>query len=199
MKQWIFEKVQLAGFNGQPEWVLKISSLSQLFDYYKKTRPTLIREAIDNLMDTTGRHAQRDHFTNTLTWATAALSSMKAEGKDHGPSFIESLNELLIRVDKNQIRALTEGQTLYLRDIGSYSTDDGTMYRVLDSYSSDELKFPASQVRVIQWPGGKHWYAKVGDADVVVDGEQKWETKRQAEAMAKTFILRTWEPPVSVN
>jgi len=27
-----------------------------------------------------------------------------------------------------------------------------------------------------QWPGGKHWYCKVGGRDMVIDGNQKWKT-----------------------
>jgi hypothetical protein len=31
------------------------------------------------------------------------------------------------------------------------------------------------------WEGGKHWYIRVGEVDVVVDGEVKWPTKALAE------------------
>lgn len=45
------------------------------------------------------------------------------------------------------------------------------------------------EVRYLQWPNGKHWYAKIGNDDVVdAQGNQKWSTKKEAEKAAEWFL-----------
>jgi hypothetical protein len=43
-------------------------------------------------------------------------------------------------------------------------------------------------VRFIQWPGGTHWYAKLGNIDIVSEcGNQKWNDKYYAMEVAKKW------------
>ena len=40
---------------------------------------------------------------------------------------------------------------------------------------------------------GEHYYAKIGKLDVVDEqGNQKWNTKREAEAAARWYIEKYW-------
>ena len=48
-------------------------------------------------------------------------------------------------------------------------------------------------VKFIMWNGGKHWYAKIGKLDVVVNGIQKWNTKEEATKAAKQYINENWK------
>lgn len=58
----------------------------------------------------------------------------------------------------------------------------------------DEIMYPVSEfdperVRYIQWEGGKHWYAKVDQYDVVDQyGNQKWDTKEEAEKAVRRYL-----------
>lgn len=186
---WTFEKVRLKGFNFvASEWMLKITSLPQLWEYYAKTRPSMIGDAFEDFKKATSRLVQRDHFTNHVTIASYLL----AEAKDC--SFVESIARLMTRVERNQIDSLARGKVLYIREIGSYVDDDGTHYDVLDSYEAPELLFPEANIRLIQWPNGKHWYAKIGNIDVVVDDEQKWNTKSDAKKAALRYLRENWKP-----
>lgn len=49
-------------------------------------------------------------------------------------------------------------------------------------------KYTEKDIRIIVWREGTHYYAKVGNCDVVVEGEQKWETRDMALMKAKFFI-----------
>jgi len=56
----------------------------------------------------------------------------------------------------------------------------------------EELEFPYEynfeDVRFIQWPGGRHWYAKLGSIDIVDKyGNQKWNDKYYAIEVAKKW------------
>ena len=57
----------------------------------------------------------------------------------------------------------------------------------------DEDKPTMDDVRFIVWAGGEHFYAKIGKLDVVDEqGNQKWNTKREAEAAARWYIEKNW-------
>lgn len=69
---------------------------------------------------------------------------------------------------------------------------------IVDTVEKEELVFPdddynIEQVKYIQWDGGKHWYAKIHNEDIVVDGEQKWNTKIEAEEAVKKFFRNNYE------
>ena len=46
---------------------------------------------------------------------------------------------------------------------------------------------PGAKIKVSQWPGGTHFYARVGDEDVVENGRNKWFDAGSAERAAKRF------------
>lgn len=46
-----------------------------------------------------------------------------------------------------------------------------------------------NDARFIQWEGGWHWYVKLNKEDVVDElGNQKWNTKKEAEEATKWYI-----------
>lgn len=52
----------------------------------------------------------------------------------------------------------------------------------------ERTKYTLDDIKVKRWEGGAHWYAKVGNMDVVIDGEQKWGAKWKAQEMAERFL-----------
>lgn len=69
-----------------------------------------------------------------------------------------------------------------------HNKKDVKIYKIV---KNEEFEFPfdgEGNIRVMQWPGGNHWYAKIGNQDVVIDGEQKWYSRNKAIKMAKEFI-----------
>ena len=193
---WTFEQVRLRGFGKDfpSEWVLKITSLQQLFEYYVLTKPTIIQEAFKDFLETTSKEVQRDHFTNPITSAAVMLAQIEFNSGGKDRSFIDALTDLLSKVERNQMSSLAKGEILYIRNIGSYVPEDGTRYDILQYFESDKLVFPQSSVRFIQWDGGTHWYAKIGNTDIVVDGEQKWDSKKEAQSAVQKYLTEVWKP-----
>lgn len=52
------------------------------------------------------------------------------------------------------------------------------------------LCFVQDDIRIIQWPGGDHYYAKIGDEDVVWENKQKWNSRSEAMKAAKRFLKK---------
>ena len=50
-------------------------------------------------------------------------------------------------------------------------------------------KLHIDKPRFIQWRGKKHWYCKIGNMDVVVDGKQSWNTKDKAKLAFKKWKI----------
>ena len=63
--------------------------------------------------------------------------------------------------------------------------------KILEYCERDKFIFPIQgekDIRIIKWDGGKHFYAKIGNEDVVIDNEQKWNTKERAREMALQYL-----------
>jgi hypothetical protein len=72
---------------------------------------------------------------------------------------------------------------------------DDRWSEVVDTVEKDVLTYPEeerptiSDVRVIQWKGGEHYYAKIGKLDVLDEfGNQKWSSEEEALDAAEWFI-----------
>ena len=63
---------------------------------------------------------------------------------------------------------------------------------VLDTIAKDNNIFPCmteKDIRIIHWKDGKHYYAKIGNKDVIdADGEQKWNTRKEARYWANKYF-----------
>ena len=63
---------------------------------------------------------------------------------------------------------------------------------IVTRYETNEFKFPKyfeTDIKIMQWQGGKHWYAKIGSIDVVDEfGNQKWSSYSTAKEVAQKYL-----------
>jgi len=61
---------------------------------------------------------------------------------------------------------------------------------LLETFEKEDTEFPKvneyseKDISVKKWDGGTHYYARVGDWDVEIDGKRKWNTYEYAYQMA---------------
>ena len=110
-------------------------------------------------------------------------------------SWIELANDMVVQVYYNRIKSFNKGTTLMYRRDSLVSTPlIEKIHNIIETKYISKIEFPIlerpteNDINIINWPGGKHYYAKVGNYDVVVNGVQKWNTKYEAREAAKTFI-----------
>ena len=163
-------------------WYLRIANSLEAMEYGLTGRKPLVESAFKNYFDVAGNKLK--HFTNR----TAVVANMKAEMKN--TSVIEELGNFETLILRNIFHLLDEGYIVYVNSNGGYMMDDGDKnYETLETLESDRMIFPSNhKISITQWEGGKHWYAKVGNTEVVVDGERKWNTYEYAEKMANKFL-----------
>lgn len=70
-----------------------------------------------------------------------------------------------------------------------------TQHEICECVFMDNLVYPSMRkatiddVRIIQWQGGKHYYAKIGNHDVIdAKSNQKWNSEKEAKEAALWYI-----------
>ena len=89
---------------------------------------------------------------------------------------------------------LRDGALLAWQNMFSLAPISG--YKYLKTITKDTLKFPETSytekdIKITQWKGGTHYYAKVGSTEIEHNGEKKFNTYEEANKYAKKFIKET--------
>ncbi len=160
-----------------PYWMILVSTTGELIEWY--VEQTIVKSAVFDLFNrvAVGRHAS----TNI-----AALYEQGFHSYSGVEDLAQQLSDLVFRP---KAKALENGPILINAE-GGFCNYLPTYHEVTASVERDEMVWPEIQgdVRFLQWENGKHWYAKVGPHDVIVDGHAKWNTRRQAEKAVSKFL-----------
>lgn len=154
-------------------WMFDIRTIDELFDYLDNVRAPRARAELAEAM----KYAQGLSHANivALLAETKGITVMEAQ---------LTLNQQIMR---GMEKVLFEDKQIFVNGVGGYfPAHKGT--KVHESKDIDVWALPKEQPRFIQWTGGEHWYAKIGDEDIVVDGNQKWNTKAEAEKAAAKYL-----------
>jgi len=160
-------------------WVLKVSSLLELMNYHMCQS-----HAAEAFLDYSAVVSKKQkHFANDRAQTAQIFAELK------GTAVIKELCNMGAKSFEAQCKGLEAKGVIYIQHTGGWMTWDEENVWEEEEWSRDHLIFPDSdEIRVLQWPGGEHWYAKIGAVDVVIDGEQKWNTFNEADTAAKRFV-----------
>jgi len=195
MKKYTFVKIKYKGF-GDWGWWLKIENWLQLYDWYMEVQARIVGWGVLNFLASKEFHyliSDKPHKKNHYNTAYGQILLFEAKkqfalGKKVGLiSLIEFLSKTLL---EDKTKQLNKGIILYINKAGGYSPECKS-FEEIDFVKKDECIFPEcteNDIKILQWDGGKHWYAKLGGTDVVVDGKQKWKTYDQAKNSAIEFL-----------
>jgi hypothetical protein len=135
------------------------------------------------------------HPTNEIASAIEIISAIKY--KPSPMAFFNTGNEMLQTAINQRLKEIEKGKTIYLENGVREFGFSPMHYEIIEEYYSNELVYPdfliptLDDVKYVQWTGGYHWYAKVNKEDVVDEiGNQKWNTKKEAEEAAKWYIAK---------
>lgn len=158
---------------------------------------SIIHTANMNLGDTTKRFFFGSHPNNYYDLAFNSLTLLPVEGKDE--FYVWEIADKLQKLATDpRIDMFNKGYKIMIPSNGIVTVIFSPDGEIIEEFESDKIEFPIikkpsyKDVRIMQWPGGKHWYAKIGNIDVVVDGEQKWNSHREAELAAQKYIKENY-------
>ena len=168
------------------DWLLVIDNIIDLFDYHKNFLESQIPNAWDNLYKVQQHKA---HLNSNLS----ILINFEAEHYNNKKSFIELTGVVSEKIFQTKKEAIDKYGKIYISKIGGFFPHSKDI-EVLDEFESNSVIFPnysEEDIRVKQWENGTHWYAYVGDFQVITEKDvRKWDSKLEALKEAKYYLYK---------
>jgi len=165
------------------EWFFMAKDFLDIFHIHEKIYPTLLEEAVHDIVE--DRKMKR-HFRTHLGNAVSTLAKLNETSP-----LVTELPNLVSKIRNGQYKILADYGHVLIRESGSYMALTSN-YEITEEVVKETLSFPErslTDIRIIQWPNGTHYYAKIGNEDVVdEDGNQKWNTHDEAYEKAIEYF-----------
>lgn len=172
----------------EKHWMLLIETEKELLDFIEIRKRELSRSYFDAKKNTSRKI---HHKSNEQALIEFFFIYKKHKDKETVLDDIMALTGSTSKFIRSYIESFAESRRLLVNSSNGYfpcsNKKDIKIYKIIES---KEYAFPEDLegiIRLSQWPGGTHWYATIGNKDVVVNGEQKWNTRKEALKMAKIF------------
>lgn len=175
-------------------WYLKPEKLEDVIEHFKKFCGREFEQGFNDFKDNVSikkdYNGEKYFYSknhSSSVWRNVVELTMQLTGDN----WLETACSLEERTYKDRIKKFTEGKPIFFTDGLPYAPlKDWPEYD--EEVWKEELEFPYEynfeDVRFIQWPGGTHWYAKLGNIDIISEyGYQKWNDKYYAMEVAKKW------------
>lgn len=186
------QKAMPDGKQPQAFWLFRPHTEEQILEHWQKYASSTIKDGARILAQKIFKGI-KGHFTNDFEQAVETWQTSMGDGLFQSMAHIE--RETL----KNRLRSFRDGRQIHLNHSIQVVTIDSRFSDIVNITERDTLTFPdedkptMSDVRFLVWEGGTHTYAKIGKLDVVdAQGNQKWNTRQEAEAAARWYIEKYW-------
>ena len=154
-------------------WLFDIQNYQDMQEWWDNVRAGKAQKDFQEALDYTKGKAHAN--------VIAQLAEMK------GISLVDALTNMNEALGKGMARTLDDQGRLFINDLGGYFGYTSEI-EVYETKEIDVWALPGQEPRFIQWPCGDHYYAKIGDEDVVVDGRQKWDTLAEAKDAVEKYL-----------
>lgn len=166
-----------------------ISTIEDFAEYHEidfGNKMALIRQHIQDRIIARGPNGDKyvGHATVPLVESFEFYASVKGIHPD------KEVQHIHLAVIQNQLEDLTAGKMLAINDKGGYMSikpdDDFEVIEFVEGF-----KYSKSDIKIKRFLRGNHYYAKIGDIDVIDEyGNGKWNTVERAEEVANKFLLK---------
>lgn len=172
-------------------WYFKPETKEDVDEHWNKYVACEINDGVKEYVDHLKAHAEGTYIGHYTTQWGSLIDTLTTATEQ--PSIVRIMKEET-ELYYNRMRDINAGREIYLSEgLTVFMLTEGYT-EIREHYYSDTLSFPTEKytlddVRYIQWDGGRHWYAKIGKLDIVdSNGNQKWNTKSEAEKAAKEYF-----------
>ena len=186
------------------DWMFVPQSISDIEDFHQNYTLPICNKEVEAIIESVKKYGDNpfckksekkffngDHPTTVFQ---SGLCSLLLISKDQSNVLVKA-NNMVIDVYANRIKSFNDGHVYMYSSDGLISVPFiKSMHTIIEEQYKDIIEFPKinrpsySDIRIIQWPGGRHFYAKIGNEDVVVNGMQKWNSSYEARLAAKSYI-----------
>lgn len=184
---WTF--VLLDKGTGNAGWWLKIRSVPELLEYLELTNSRYSRTFVNMENDKMYKPELATHGPHPNEAGLAMYAWLR--GANRGMSAVRSLCSIASETVENMLDMLSEHGTLYVNAAGGYNahgreTPGAFCHRNALAWP----EFTEADIKLSRFPGGTHWYARVGTVDVRNGGTSKFDTRTEARTAAMAYLAR---------
>lgn len=196
MKKYHFVRVrEVRDKESNGTWYFKPETKEDVQEHWNKYVAGEINDGVKEYVDHLKAYAENRYIGHYTTMRGSLIETLTVATEK--PSIVRIMKEET-ELYNNRMRDIDKGYDIYLSEgLTVFMLTEGYT-EIVEHYYSDVLTFPHEKytlddVRFIMWDGGKHWYAKIGNIDIVDDdSNQKWNTKEEAIEAAKNFINKNY-------
>ena len=175
-------------------WYLKPETLEDVIEHFKKFCGREFEEGFKDFKDnmvilknSNGEPYLYSKNHSSSVWRNAVEMTMRIKDQ----SWLEAACSIEDQTYKDRINIFNSGKPIFFTDGLAYAPlKDWPEYD--DEVWKEKLEFPYEyqyeNCRFLQWPGGRHWYVKIGSIDICDDwGHYKFSDKSYAQEVAKKW------------
>jgi hypothetical protein len=164
-------------------YVLKLSSVFELLEY-EAARTDYPFHFNEGFKELNKRHnltdaVPREHGRSGM----GGVAFMKTELGDKG--YLDNFVDLVTDTVKAQMKSIEKYGGIYIQSSRGWMPFADNINELTSEgiIESDEVVWPADieKPRFVKWAGGTHWYIEISSGTIMVDGQQKWNTKKEAK------------------
>ncbi len=176
-------------------WWLKIDSVKQLEDYHKKTDEARYEATLDRilhgedpyeLLEKAPDIKERIRLMEDPSFKFLQAAYLKAGQLNC--SVLDGVRAFKIEAGMHELRLIKQSGAVYFNSSGGCTSD----LSYTQFCRRKELIFPdftEKDLRYVRYPnGGRHWYVFIGDMQVKDGMRSKWNTREEAERIAKKVL-----------
>ncbi len=189
-----FAKVKYNYLKGQISWQLLIENIQDLMHYFEIVQPRQVERYFD-VKKRLNKKFPPEKFKDVALHLNEQDYGLYASiaCKPNRKSIIDDLFILSDTFCKPKINAVLKGNKLIINAANGWCCllAGKSGHEILEIIEKDKLVFPyysEQDIHVSKWLGGKHYYARIGNTSVIVNGKTKWNTAKEAERNAKEFL-----------
>lgn len=178
--------------DGKENWYFHPKDELQVIEHWYKYPASVIKEGTQ-IMVRKVLKTVLGHSRNNFEIAVEAF--MSATGCDLRMALVSVENKTF----NSRIKSIGKHAIFLNHDLQVLLFDE-RVSEIVDTVDMNSLTFPDEQkpkledVRILMWPGGSHYYAKIGSLDVTDEhGNQKWNTHGEALKAAEWYIKENWK------
>lgn len=190
--------VKLATKSGRPPpvWYLKLTSREAAIERFETKEAMALAQGVWSFGQSkefgyllNGQYNGKDHCRGKLAHLALLKATCAVESGRKNYSLLTVAQEMEQAWIGPRLKYIEKYGAIYVNKLGGWMTLIDDMYTVVAQTESETWpEYVKSDIHVSRWPGGTHFYAKVGDQDVVVDGKEKWNTWDEAQTAADKFF-----------
>lgn len=170
-------------------WWLKIKSLAELTAYLEQTNARYGRAFDNYLHDNFYQPAVSGHGKH-IEEANLTLAAY-LYGANRGMSMIEALTKLASNQASRMANMLDKHGAIYINSHGGWNYGGEFAVYNGDFYHSEHLTWPMfseQDIKISKFPGGQHFYARVGLVDVKSGNRTKFNSYQEAKQAALAYL-----------